>query len=156
MAEFSNIEKNIRLGLCLIHNGFVDYDVQRSDFENWIPFTLCVALPERNLMIAEDVNAMLSVYEIQNLLQGIERTINCFDKGEEAYYEFCSSENYFQIKFEALPGDEVFAIELWINVGNQTKGKCYGYDEGVRFSCNRIEMCEFVGQLKEEFLSITG
>lgn len=151
MAELINIEKNINCELCLLENHSIDYDVQRSEFENWIPFALRVTLPERFCVIGEDVNAMLTVYEIHNLLQGIEHIINCLGKGENVCYEFCSSENYFQIEFEFIPEDEVVMIELWINVGNQTKGKCYGYDEGVRFCCNVIIVSEFVSRLREEF-----
>lgn len=150
MAFIINLEKNLRLEIRFKENQLFDYDVQRTDYENWIPFTLGLTLPKRSIIIDDAANATMTVYEINNLIHGIESILEKLERQSDSTYEFYSSESFFGLKFEIIPEDVVVEVELWINVGNQTKGKVYGYDEGVRFVSSDKMLMDFLIGIKQE------
>lgn len=130
------------------------YEKTWDDYETWIPFTLCLTLPDKKFKIVEDTRATLSVYEIRNLIKGIEKILENLEKGNKNIYEFCSIEFFFMMAMEVLPEDEVVEIEFWINVANQTNGKLYGYEEGVRFGSDKEDILSFLTELKKEFETV--
>ncbi|MCY1713057.1 hypothetical protein [Caproiciproducens galactitolivorans] len=150
MAFITNIEKNLKLEISLKKNSMFDYNPQRSDHENWIPFILCLTLPQRCSMIDESANATMTIYEIKNLIHGVEGVLEHLDCPENYVYNFYNSEGFFGLELEVIPEDNVVEIKLWINVGNQTKGEIFGYDEGVRFVSGKKELIDFLVGIKQE------
>lgn len=154
MAKIKNLEENIELSICLIDSSDLDYSPQRSDYENWIPFFLKLKLPNRCSIIGENIKATVTLYEIKDFIQGLERVLEYLDAQENYIYEFNSSESFFGIRLEIIPEDNIVEIELWINVGNQSQGEICGFDEGVRFVSNKKEISEFLVGLKQELYNI--
>lgn len=60
-------------------------------------------------------------------------------------------ESNFELKFDNILEDEVVEIELWINIANQTKGRIYGYDEGIRFIADKEGVQKFADAINKEF-----
>lgn len=156
MAVLKNDVKNLTLEICFINVLEDIYEKTWDDYETWIPFTLCLTLPDKKFNIVEDTRATLSVYEIRNLIKGIEKILESLEKGNKNIYEFCSIEFFFMMTMEVLPEDEVVEIEFWINVANQTNGKLYGYEEGVRFGSDKKDILSFLIELKKEFEDVNS
>lgn len=156
MAKIINLERNLQLEIQLKSNDMLDIDPERSDNENWVPFTLCLDLPDRHSAIQENVKATMTISEIKDLIYGIENVKAYMDGKGDCIYTFDSSESFFGLRFESIPEDDVIEIELWINVGNQTDGKIFGFDEGVRFVVSIETINDFLMSLKEEYLDITS
>ena len=102
-------------------------------------------------MIEEKAKAAMTIYEIKNLMYGIENVLFHLASRENYIFTFHSSESFFELRLEVIPEDNAIEIELWINLGNQTKGKISGFDEGVRFITNRDELNGFFADLKENY-----
>ena len=156
MAEIKNIEGNVKIEICLIRNEMFDYDSQRSDFENWIPFVLSITLPNRCSKIDEDAKAVMTVYELKNLIHGFEKIMRYLENRENYNYNYRNSESYFEINLESVIEDNVLEMELWINVGNQTKGKFYGFDEGIRIVIKKDDLVAFINDLRTSFDDAIG
>lgn len=150
MALITNLENNLRLEISFKENNLFDYNMQRTDYENWIPFILSLTLPKRSIIIDETVNAAMTVYEIKNLICGIENILENLEKKNNFIYECYSSESFFGLKLETIPEDAAVEVELWINVGNQTGGEVYGYDEGIRFATSDKMLMNFLTGIKNE------
>lgn len=153
MAKIVNLEGNLEFEIWLKRNDMLDYN-SKSDYENWIPFTLCLILPDRISRIEESVKAAMTAFEIKNLLNGIEHVLVHLERRKKCIYTFNSSESFFELKLEVIPEDSVIEIELWINVGSQTMGKISGFDEGVRFVTNKEELNNFLREFKENYSDI--
>lgn len=154
LAKVKDLEGNLEFEIWLIKNEMLDYNLKRSDYENWIPFTLRLNLPNRVSLIEEDAKATMTIFEIENMIHGIENVLGHLECREKCIYTFNSSESFFELKLEAIPEDNVIEIELWINVGSQTKGKIYGFDEGVRFIISKDELYNFSRIFKENYSEI--
>ena len=63
-------------------------------------------------------------------------------------------EAFFELKLETVPEDNVIEMEIWINVGNQTNGRLYGYDEGIRFISEEKSIIQFLTDIRQEFADI--
>lgn len=156
MADIINLEKNLKFEICFQRNDMYDYNPERSDYENWIPFTLGLNLPNRHIRIEENTKATMTICEIKNLICGIDNVLVHMESGENCVYTFNSSESFFELKLDVIPEDNVIEIELWINIGSQTRGKIFGFDEGVRFITYKDELNNFFEDFKENFLEVTG
>lgn len=154
MASIINLEENIEIDLYLKKNDMFDYSSERSDKENWIPFVLLIKLPDRNCMIGEDVKAAMTVFEIKKLICGFENILEHLECCECFSYKFCSSESYFELKLEVIPEDDVIEMEVWINVGSQTGGKIFGFDEGIRFVVDKRHLTDFCRNFKKNYIEI--
>lgn len=154
LAILINLEQNLKFQLCLKNNALLDYNPQREDFENWIPFTLCLKLPDKCSILDAQVKAAMTVYEIKNFIYGIGNVLEHWANQKKYIYKFNSSESFFELKIEVVLEDDVAEIELWINTGNQTKGAIYGFDEGVRWVTSKTELTKFYGDFKYEFFDI--
>ncbi len=154
MAKIINLEDNLEFELCLKRNDMLDYNPQRNEFENWIPFTLYVHLPDRCCVIDEDVKVTMTVSEINNFINGIENVLVHLDKQENCIYKYYNSESFFELSLEVIHEDDVVEIELWFNVGNQTKGSICGFDEGVRWITSKAELNKFIRIFKCEYYHI--
>lgn len=47
MAVLNNDEKNLTLEICFINVLKEIYEKPRDDYETWIPFILCLTLPDK-------------------------------------------------------------------------------------------------------------
>ena len=72
LAKVKDLEGNLEFEIWLIKNEMLDYNPKRSDYENWIPFTLRLNLPNRVSLIEEDAKATMTIFEIENMIHGIE------------------------------------------------------------------------------------
>lgn len=98
----------------------------------------------------------MTIFEIKKLIYGIDNVLAHVESRENGVYTFNSSESFFELKLEVIPEDNVIEIELWINVGIQTKGKYSGFDEGVRFVISKDELNNFFEDFKENYFEVTG
>lgn len=151
MAKIVNLEGNLKFQLNLRNVKEFDYDPQKSDYESWLSFVLSLELPNRYSSIEKDDRATMTIFEIKNLIWGIEKILEALKEKIHYFYEFNCSEAYFQLKFEVLPEDEVVEVELWLNAGSRTKGKICGFDEGVRFIINNKTLDDFLDDFVTEF-----
>lgn len=156
MANIINLEENLEFEICFKRNDMFDYNPERSDYENWVPFTLGLNLPNRHSRIEENAKATMTIFEIKKLIYGIENVLAYMESRENCLYTFNSSESFFELKLEVIPEDNVIEIELWINVGIQTKGKYSGFDEGVRFVISKDKLNNFFEDFKENYFEVTG
>ena len=152
MPKLSDREGNVSLEVNLIDNNFLDVQLSRQDYENWIPFEFVLNVGEEQYAYIADMGATFSVYEIKNLIAEFEQISNSklckksFDR-----FEFSSTECYFDlIVYDTLEDEEIY-IEIWINMGNITNGKVIGYDKGFRFIVKSDSFVEFTNGLKMQF-----
>ena len=70
MAVLYSQERNIKVSIEICHNQNYDVLENRTDYENWIPFTLRLNLPNRVSLIEEDAKATMTIFEIENMIHG--------------------------------------------------------------------------------------
>lgn len=156
MASITNLERNLELDISLKVGDMSDYYLQKNKYESWVPFTLCLYLPDRHSMIREDINAEMTVFEIEHLVCGIKDVLAHLERQENYVYVYNSSESYFELKLEVISEDNVVEVEVWINVGNQTNGKIFGFDEGARFITDKVELAVFLEKFTKDLSAIKG
>ena len=96
----------------------------------------------------------MTVYEINKLISGFESILQNLQQQKETIFKFYSTEAFFELKLETVPEDNVIEMEIWINVGNQTNGRLYGYDEGIRFISEEKTIIQFLTDIRQEFADI--
>lgn len=156
MAELKNSEKNLTIEINLNNNNLLDFDINRSDYENWIPFYLSVNMPNKSIVIDDNVKATMTFFELKNLIQGLENVLVYLERQENYIYDYNNSESFFELKLEVIPEDGVIETEIWVNIGSLTKGEFFGYDEGVRLITSKEELKKFLADIKCEMLEIIG
>ena len=154
LASIINLEGNLKFELCFLRNDMFDYRPERSNFENWVPFILCLNLPNRYTIIGESSKAIMTIFEVDKLINGVKSVLSHVKTRKNGIYMFNSSEGYFELKLETIPVDNVIEFELWINVGIQTKGEIYGYDEGVRFVTGTNALNRFITDLQKNYIDV--
>lgn len=147
MAYLINLEGNVKFVLELGK----EYEIGNSDHETWLPGVIKLSSETKKIEIGKDINFTLNVYEVKQLITGINKLISCLEKKESSSFSFCNLESNFELKFDNILEDEVIEIELWINVANQTEGKIYGYDEGIRFIADKEGVQRFADAINKEF-----
>ena len=126
----------------------------KSDKEKWIPFIMSLHSPTKVSEISEESRATMTFYEINNLINGIDIILDCLKKQKKYSFNFCCIETFFEIRLENIIEDDVIEVEVWINLGPQTNGSIYGYDEGIRFVTSEKELDIFSNDLKENISRI--
>lgn len=148
MAYLINLEGNVEFDLELGK----ELEKGNSDHETWLPSVLKLSSETKNVEIGKDINFTLNVYEVKQLIKGINKLICCFEDKESSSFSFCNMESNFELKFDNILEDEVVEIEVWINITNQTKGNIFGYDEGIRFIANKEKVQKFADAINEDLL----
>ncbi|MDE6744283.1 MAG: hypothetical protein K2J95_10440 [Lachnospiraceae bacterium] len=148
MAYLINSEGNVEFVLELGK----EYEMGNSDHETWMPGVLRLSSETKNVEMGKDINFTLNVYEVKQLVKGINNLISCFGEKESSSFSFCNMESNFELKFDNILEDEVIEIEVWINIANQTKGNIFGYDEGIRFIANKEKVQKFADAINEDLL----
>lgn len=147
MAYLCNLDGNVKFVLELGK----ELERGNSEHETWIPSVIKLSSETKNIEIGKDINFTLNVYEVKQLIKGINKLIRCFEDKESCSFSFCNMESNFELKFDNILEDEVIEIELWINIANQTKGRIYGYDEGIRFIADKEGVQKFADAINKEF-----
>lgn len=147
MAYLINLEGNVKFVLELGK----ELETGNSDHETWMPGVIKLSSGTKNVEIGKDSNFTLNVYEVKQLVKGINNLISCLEKKESSSFSFCNLESNFELKFDNIIDDEVIEIEVWINVANQTKGRIYGYDEGIRFIADKEGVQRFADAINKGF-----
>jgi hypothetical protein len=151
MANLENEERNISLSIDLINNKFLDVDLQREDYENWIPFILSLNLENESYNYSEASGAALTIYEIERLLSLIEEMIEKKENNRVIEkYEFSSSECYFDLIFFDTFEVNLIYVEVWINIGSYTEGETFGYDKGFRFVVDLNSLGNFKNKINSQ------
>lgn len=148
MAYLINLEGNVEFDLELGK----ELEIGNSDHETWIPGILKLSSETKNMEIGKEINFTLNVYEVKQLIEGINNLISCLEDKESCSFSFCNLESNFELKLDNILEDEVVEIELWINVANQTKGRISGYDEGIRFIADKEGVQKFADAINKDIL----
>lgn len=156
MAYIYNLEKNVYYKLEFIDNEMLEINNIKSDKEKWIPFIMSLHSPTKVSEISEGARATMTLYEINKLISEIDIILDCLKKQKKYSFNFCCIETFFEIRLENIIEDDVIEIEVWINLGTQTNGSIFGYDEGIRFVTNEKELDIFSKDLKENLSSIVS
>ncbi|MFD1884162.1 WapI family immunity protein [Paenibacillus wenxiniae] len=144
MFVLQNPEKTITLSLNLNNNKFLDINLEREDFENWVPFVFHLDIDHARLSYVEEDGATFSLYELKRLLVDIEAILQRKHAGLEIErYEFSSCECYFDMVFYDTLEEGFVYMEVWINIGSHSNGQSFGYDKGVRFVASLSELENF-------------
>lgn len=146
MASLSNLEGNVEFVLELGK----EYEIGNSDHETWMPGVLRLSSETKNVEMGKDINFTLNVYEVKQLVKGINNLISCLEKKESSSFFFCNLESNFELKFDNILEEEVVETEVWINIANQTKGRIYGYDEGIRFIADKEGVQKFADAINKD------
>lgn len=153
MISLTNLEANVKLEFSFLNDLPVDLNSIESKFEKWIPYTLYLSTPERNIAISRDVHAFMTIYEIEKIYNGIRTLSNVIDKEDKRFTHY-NSEGFFEISVEYLHIDECFSVELWLIAAEYPGGKLEGYDAGFRFMVGKSEMLSFLNQFYDSFKMI--
>ncbi|MBR1443087.1 MAG: hypothetical protein IJ583_06090 [Firmicutes bacterium] len=155
MAILINKENNVILKIDLIKNSYADIDNKRCDNENWIPFTLCFECDEEKIIYDAERKCTFNIGEIKNLINMI-NDLEKYCENKISYNKqcFCPVENYFEICFYDTFEKNEINVEFWVNYGEYTLGRKYGYDKGVRFVVDLQCLVSFANDLKIRFNEI--
>ena len=155
MPKMVNIEGNVLLELNLLRNEYLDIDVLREDFENWIPFNFKLNVVEEEFNYLPDDGATFTLYELRNMLTEFDNIISHKKNGLKVEdFSFNSSEGYFDIKVYDPLEENLLSLDVWINMGIITYGKSFGYNKGIRFDIQLNEFISFAEQLTQQFMQI--
>lgn len=148
-----NLEANVKLEFSFLNDLPEDFNSIESKFEKWIPYTLYLSTPERNVSISQDMHASMTIFEIEKIYSGIMALSSVIDEEEKRFTHY-NSEGFFEISVEYLPIDECFSVELWLIAAEYPGGKIEGYDAGFRFVVGKSEMLKFLDQFYDSFKMI--
>lgn len=96
MISLINLEANVKLELNFLNHVPVDFNDDESKFEKWIPYTLHMSTPERNVFISQDMHAFMTVYEMEKNYNGIMHLPNTNEKEDKRFTHY-NSEGFFEI-----------------------------------------------------------
>lgn len=151
MAKISNTEKNISLEVNLLNNTFLDIDLSRENFENWVPFEFSLHVEEEKYIFLSDAGATFTLYELRNCISNFQDVIDRKKNELKAErYEFYSSEGYFDIIISDPLEENLLSVEIWINIGLLTNGVSFGYNKGVRFDVQLDDFIYFTQNIKQQ------
>lgn len=155
MAKLQNKENNIYLNINLLNNNYLDIQLSRQDFENWIPFEFIFNIEGKEYIYEPEMGSTFSLYEVQNLITKFEQISEAkLCKKSFEKFEFSSSECYFDIVvYDPLEDNEIY-IELWINIATISNGKSSGFDKGFRFVVTLDSFLQFTNDLKIQLKKI--
>ena len=144
MAVLYSQERNIKVSIEICHNQNYDVLENRTDYENWIPFSFNLNTPTLNRNINED--STFTLFEIKNFIKNSKEL--CITKNKKI--DFCTLEAYFEMIVNPICEDDELEIVLWLNVGTITNGEHYGYKEGCLFYTSIDKYKRFIEELESE------
>ena len=149
MPTINNVDNNISLEISLENNEYLDLDISREDFENWIPFILQLKIEDESYEYVSESGATFSLHEIEQFIFQLKNIIALKEQGRfEQQYSFYCSEGFFQLILSEPLEVGILTTEIWLNMGVLTKGFSYGYDKGFRFVISVGALKTFVNELE--------
>ena len=146
MATLSNREGNTKLRVCL--NGIEEKG--KTEFETWINCELEIVSNVFNCALGNQDDLTLNKYELDFFLNNLNEMLNCLENQREYSFSFSNCESNFEVRMSTVIEDAAVEIEIWINWGNYTCGKEYGYDAGIRFVSDVTALQLFIRSVNDE------
>ena len=151
MIYLTNFDGNVKMGFDFLKNLPEDFDVSTSNFEKWVPFVLNISTPERVIAITENMQAHMTIYEVEKIVNGLKTLLINADDNKDGKFSHYSSESFFEISFEYMPVDECFNVELWFITAKFPEGEIVGYDAGFRFIVEKTQAIQFEKGFSDRF-----
>nr|WP_139164496.1 hypothetical protein [Dendrosporobacter quercicolus]NSL47745.1 hypothetical protein [Dendrosporobacter quercicolus DSM 1736] len=155
MPQINGLENNVLLEICLVRNSLLDVDSSRSDFENWIPFTFLLEVPNEKYIYDEEARTTFTLFEIKRLISEVQNIIHLKKNNQEfEKLEFFNLEaNFGIIIFDPFEENEL-GVEVWIKMGSYSKGQIRGFDKGYSFGVSLISLDKFANELNQELFEL--
>lgn len=156
MPKLINDENNIILEINLVKGELFDVEIDRDDFENWIPFVFNFIIEGKEFYsYEEESGSTFSFYEIKRMITGFESIIKdkC-NRIELKRFDWGQIENYFSISLYETYEENLIGFELWIYVAPLTNGKSHGYDRGFDFLVTIDSLKAFIEEIKEQLSTL--
>jgi len=151
MIYLTNMDNNVKLGFDFLENLPTDFGISKSKFENWAPFVLNVNFLGRTVAITEDMQAYMTIYEIEKIFNDLKHLLDDANGNEDKRITHYSSESFFEFSLEYLHVDECFSLELWFVTAKFLESEILGCDVGFRFTIDKTEMDRFAKELYNRF-----
>ena len=158
MAKLTNKENNIVMEINLIKGERFDVEIDRNDFEDWIPFTFDFTVEEKEVYsYTEEHHATFSMEDIKFMITRFECAIEDKSKGVELKrVGWALIEMYFNMELYEPYEENKVGFEIWISVGPLTNGKSHGYSRGFDFWVTTDSLKSFIDGIKEQFEVLVG
>lgn len=156
MIYLSNLDGNVRLGFDFLEDLSDDLDITDSKFEKWVPYVLILSTTERTVAITKEMQAFLTVYEVEKIFNGIRDLFSNSQQSNDNIFKHYSNESFFEISVEYIEMEECFSVELWFIVAEVPEGIIDGYDIGYRFIIDKKEMEHFMTECYKRYMDVCG
>jgi len=151
MIYLTNFDGNVKMGFDFLENLPEDFDASTSNFEKWVPFVLNISTPERAIAITENMQAYMTIYEVEKIVNGLRALLISADDNKDGKFAHYSGESFFEISFEYMHVDECFNVELWFVTAKFPEGDIVGYDAGFRFIVEKSQVIRFAKEFSDRF-----
>lgn len=110
MIYLTNFDGNVKLGFDFLENLPKDFDVSKNNFEKWIPFVLNLSTPESAVAITGNMQAYMTIYEVEKILNGFEMLIDGTGNNEDKKFAHYSSEGFLRFHLNIFT---LMAVSMW-------------------------------------------
>jgi len=157
MPKLYNDEKNICWELNLILSEYIDFNPNRPDSQNWVPFLFSLNV-DGSIYKFNEQGTCFTVWETKKIIDGFDNIIgvmrinserDIFKPRFELFVHTC-----YEVFFDLEISDadtELLEIGLWLNMGYINNS---GYHTGFRFNVSLEEFIIFTEQLRSQFREI--
>ena len=156
MIYLSNLDGNVKLEFDFLNELPDDFDITDSKFEKWVPYVLTLSIPQRTIAITKEMEAFLTVYEIERIYNGLRNLLYNTQHDNDNIFKHYSNESFFEISVEYIDTDECFNVEIWFIIAKMPEGNMDGYDIGYRFIVEKKEMEHFVIEFYKKYRDVCG
>ena len=156
MIYLTNLDGNVKLEFDFLNELPDDFDITDSKFEKWVPYVLALSIPKRTIAITKEMEAFLTVYEIEKIYNGLRNLLYNTQHDNDNIFKHYSNESFFEISVEYIDTDECFNVEIWFIIAKMPEGNMDGYDIGYRFIVEKKEMEHFVIEFYKKYRDVCG
>lgn len=149
MFYLTNIDANVKLGVEFLNDLPSDFDIAKSNSEQWVPFAMIFSAPKTSVAITE--GSCMTVYEAERIYNGIKNLLDHTGNNEDMLFTHYSYESIFEISIEYLHVDECFEVVLWFIIAENPEGRIEGYHSGFRFTADKPGMERFIAEFRDNF-----
>lgn len=150
MAHLNSIETTVCWELSLIRIE----DIGRDEHETWINSTSIVDSKLFSYSYDKKNPITLNLFEIKDLIKGLEEIIHAFSINEDRTFDFYNLEYNFGINLETVILDSVISIDYWIILNNLYKNDLFEYNLAIHFDVTKESLEDFLEELKQELTII--
>ena len=161
MPIINNLENNILMEICLVNNSELDVQLSRSDWENWIPFTFLLEVPNERYFYDDKNGATFNLFETKRLIGEVRKLIH-LRKHNQAFEKTFEDFKFFNIEaqlgiviYDPLEENEL-GIIVWIKMGAHSNGQIVGFDTGYDFVASLSCVEKFVNELDQQLIGLLG